>query len=137
MLLALTLTELVTPWIAHLVGAEIRIFYLGAQGILPAVALLFTIVVAIPVLIVSLIGLCAGFFTIHASAVGALNRNLSGDRGKANALYTLFYYVGGAAGIAIGGDLYTRFGWRGVLAVALAMSLLPLGVGVAQWKANE
>jgi len=102
-----------------------------------AVALLFTVIVAIPVLIVSLIGLCAGFFAIHASAVGALNRNLSGDRGKANALYTLFYYVGGAAGIAIGGDLYTRFGWRGVLAVALAMSLLPLGVGVAQWKTNE
>ena len=43
MLLALTLTELVTPWIAHLVGAEVRIFYLGAQGILPAVALLFTV----------------------------------------------------------------------------------------------
>jgi MFS transporter, YNFM family, putative membrane transport protein len=106
-------------------------------ALLLAVALLFTIVVAIPVLIVSLIGLCAGFFAIHASAVGALNRNLSGDRGKANALYTLFYYVGGATGIAVGGDLYTRFGWRGVLAVALSMSLLPLGVGVAQWKANE
>jgi MFS transporter, YNFM family, putative membrane transport protein len=106
-------------------------------ALLLAVALLFTVIVAIPVLIVSLTGLCAGFFAIHASAVGALNRNLSRDRGKANALYTLFYYAGGAAGIAVGGDLYTRFGWRGVLAVALALSLLPLGVGIAQWKANE
>jgi len=103
-------------------------------AMLLAVALLFTVVVSVPVLIASLIGVCAGFFAIHAAAVGALNRSLSQDRGKANALYTLFYYVGGAAGIAAGGALYTRFGWHGVLAVALSMSLLPLGVGVVQWS---
>ncbi|MDQ2917229.1 MAG: MFS transporter [Pseudomonadota bacterium] len=104
-----------------------------AGALLLAVALLFTVVVAMPVLIVSLIGLCAGFFAIHASAIGALNRSLSGDRGKANALYTLFYYVGGAVGIALGGDLYSRFGWPGVLAVSLSMSLLPLAAGAVQW----
>jgi len=40
MLLALTITELATPWIAHAVGAEMRITYLGVHGILlPAMAL--------------------------------------------------------------------------------------------------
>jgi len=43
MLLALTLAELVTPWIAHAVGAEIHITYLGRRGILPIVALLFAV----------------------------------------------------------------------------------------------
>jgi YNFM family putative membrane transporter len=94
------------------------------------IALAATLVVAIPALIASLVGLCAGFFAIHAAAVGALNRSLEGERGKANALYTLFYYVGGAVGIAAGGELYTRFGWPGIVAVALAMVLLPLGVGL-------
>jgi YNFM family putative membrane transporter len=56
-----------------------------------AVAVAMTLVVAIPALIASLIGLCAAFFAIHAAAVGGLNRSLSGERGKANALYTLFY----------------------------------------------
>jgi putative ABC transport system permease protein len=43
MLLALTLTELVTPWIAHLVGVEMQVAYFGASGILPAVAILFAV----------------------------------------------------------------------------------------------
>lgn len=102
-----------------------------------AIALAATLVVAIPVLIASLIGLCAGFFTIHAGAVGALNRSLSGDRGKANALYTLFYYVGGAVGIALGGELYARFGWPGIVGVSLSMALLPLAVGVVEWRAGR
>jgi len=103
-------------------------------ALLVGVALLGTAIVAMQVLIVSLLALCAGFFAIHAAAVGALNRNLSGSRGKANALYTLFYYVGGAVGIASGGEGYARRGWIGVLAVALAMSLLPLIVGILQWR---
>jgi MFS transporter, YNFM family, putative membrane transport protein len=107
---------------------------MAAGALLLAVALLFTFIVAIPVLVASLIALCAGFFAVHACAVGALNRSLSADRGKANALYTLFYYVGGAVGITAGGGLYARFGWEGVVAAALAMSLLPLGVGVMQWN---
>jgi YNFM family putative membrane transporter len=94
------------------------------------VALAATLVVAIPVLLASLVGLCIGFFTIHAAAVGGLNRSLTGERGKANALYTLFYYLGGAAGIALGGDLYARLGWAGIVGASLGLSLLPLGVGI-------
>jgi YNFM family putative membrane transporter len=102
---------------------------MAGGAIVLMIALSATLLVAIPALIASLIGLCAGFFAIHAAAVGALNRSLSGERGKANALYTLFYYVGGAAGIAVGGEFYAHFGWPGIVAVALVMTLLPLGVG--------
>ena len=103
---------------------------MAGGAIVLMVALAATLVVAIAALIASLIGLCAGFFAIHAAAVGGLNRSLEGERGKANALYTLFYYVGGAVGIAAGGELYAQFGWPGIVAVALAMALLPLGVGL-------
>ncbi|HEX6794398.1 MAG TPA: MFS transporter [Casimicrobiaceae bacterium] len=102
---------------------------IGGSLVLEA-ALAATLVVAIPALLASLIGLCIGFFTIHAAAVGGLNRSLTGERGKANALYTLFYYVGGAAGIALGGGLYARLGWAGIVGASLALSLLPLGVGM-------
>ena len=110
---------------------------MASGAIVLAIALAATLVVAIPVLIASLIGLCAGFFAIHAAAVGALNRSLSGERGKANALYTLFYYVGGAVGIAIGGELYARLGWSGIVDVALAMVLLPLGVGLVESRTGR
>jgi YNFM family putative membrane transporter len=106
-------------------------------ALLVAASLAATLVVALPVLVTSLLGLCAGFFAVHAAAVGALNRSLSSDRGLGNALYTLFYYVGGAVGIALGGVLYGRAGWPGVLAVSIALTLLPLAVGVVQWHAGS
>jgi YNFM family putative membrane transporter len=93
-------------------------------------SLLATLVVSIHALIASLIGLCLGFFAVHAAAIGALNRRLSSERGKANALYTLSYYMGGAIGIGLGGELYSRLGWIGIVGVALALSFLPLGVGI-------
>jgi YNFM family putative membrane transporter len=102
---------------------------IGGALVLEA-ALGATLVIALPALLASLIGLCVGFFAIHAAAVGALNRSLSGERGKANALYTLFYYLGGAAGIGVGGDLYAHLGWAGIVGASLALSLLPLGVGM-------
>ena len=43
MLLALTLTELLTPWIARSVGADMRVAYLGTHGILPVAAILFAL----------------------------------------------------------------------------------------------
>lgn len=109
---------------------------MAGGAIVLAVAVAMTLVVAIPALIASLIGLCAGFFAIHAVAVGGLNRSLSGERGKANALYTLFYYVGGAAGIAVGGDLYARIGWPGIVGVSVSMVLLPFCAGIAQWRGH-
>ena len=43
MLLALTLTELLTPRIAQSIGADMRVAYLGARGILPVAAILFVL----------------------------------------------------------------------------------------------
>jgi MFS transporter, YNFM family, putative membrane transport protein len=103
-------------------------------AIVLASALSLSLVVNVAALIASLIGLCVGFFAIHAAAVGALNRSLSGERGRANALYTLFYYLGGAAGIGAGGVLYARFGWRGIVGVSVTLTLLPLAVGAIQWR---
>jgi len=56
--------------------------------------------------LLGLLGICTGFFTIHASAVGALNRKLSWGQGRANALYVLFYYTGGWLGITGTGFAY-------------------------------
>ena len=100
-------------------------------GVAVFVASLFaTLLPSIPVLVASLVGICAGFFAIHASAVGALNRALASDRGKGNALYTLFYYAGGVIGITAGGSLYAYGGWTMVVALCSGMLLLPLGAAI-------
>lgn len=77
---------------------------------------------------------CLGFFTVHASAAGALNRRLSGGQGRANSLYVLFYYAGGWLGITLAGQAWEHFGWLGVATQNLAMLALPLAVGLWERK---
>ncbi len=62
-------------------------------------------------IVIGLIGVCMGFFMVHAAAVGALNKKLSSGHGRANALYVLFYYIGGGLGITTAGFAYKQGGW--------------------------
>jgi len=87
--------------------------------------------------IVGLIGTCTGFFTIHAAAVGCLNRKLTSGQGRANALYVLFYYLGGWLGITISGLLYELGGWSLMVSVMLLLLLLPIGTGYFERKAGK
>lgn len=91
-----------------------------------------TLIQSIPVIVVSLVGVCAGFFAIHAAAAGALNRRLTSSRGRANSLYVLFYYIGGAIGINSSGFAYIRSGWHGVVWLMLATLMIPFSIGVAE-----
>ena len=99
-----------------------------------ALALGLTLIPRQGVIALALVLVCAGFFTIHASAAGSLNRRLTGGRGRANSLYVLFYYLGGAAGISLSGWAYTLAGWPGVVTLGLAMLAVPLLTGLREWR---
>ena len=77
----------------------------GSTIILGTLILGFSITIthvpSLTVVAIGLAGICAGFFTIHASAAGSMNRKLESSRGRANSLYVLFYYIGGASGITV------------------------------------
>lgn len=94
-----------------------------------AAAIAATLIQSLAVIAVSLVAVCAGFFTIHAAAVGLLNRRLTSSRGRANSLYVLFYYLGGAAGITAYGYAYMSHGWVGAVVVGIAVISLPLSIG--------
>ena len=82
--------------------------------------------------VVSLVGTCAGFFATHAAAVGGINRKLSIGQGRANALYVLFYYLGGWSGITLCGFAYSNTQWQGVVACCLIALVLPLLAGFVE-----
>ncbi|HMK43770.1 MAG TPA: MFS transporter [Dissulfurispiraceae bacterium] len=92
---------------------------------------------SLPAIVVGLIGTCAGFFTIHATAVGSLNRRISGGQGRANALYVLFYYLGGWAGITLSGFAYAHGGWTSVISTCFAMLVVPLYAGIKDFQATR
>lgn len=102
-----------------------------------AAAVAATLIQSLAVIAVSLIGVCAGFFSIHAAAVGLLNRRLSANRGRANSLYVLCYYIGGAAGITACGYAYANYGWLGTAVLNLTMLLIPLAIGATELKKED
>ena len=89
-----------------------------------------TLIKSLPAVAISLGGICLGFFSIHAAAVGSLNRRLESSRGRANSLYVVSYYLGGFAGITTSGYAYGVFGWQAIRVLGIAMLLVPLGAGL-------
>ena len=106
---------------------------LGGSALM-ALALLATTLPSLFAIIAGLFLLCAGFFTIHAAAVGGLNRRLSSGQGRANALYMLFYYIGGWVGISLSGLVYDFAGWQGMILFCLLMLLLPVFSGIGELR---
>lgn len=97
-----------------------------------SLALLLTPYLAAVVL--GLLGVCAGFFTIHAVAVGMLNRKVREGHGRANALYVLWYYAGGWLGITGAGFAYEYAGWDGVVGFAMLCLVIPVSAGILEKK---
>ena len=101
-------------------------------SLLLAAAVSATLIPSLAAIAASLVLMCASFFSIHAAAIGLLNQRLTSSRGRANSLYVLSYYLGGAAGITACGFAYTSYGWGGAVALGTAVLLLPLGIGLAE-----
>ncbi|MBM4283759.1 MAG: MFS transporter [Deltaproteobacteria bacterium] len=137
---AMYLTYIVGIFIGPAAGVLSNRLGNGATMALGAVvfagSLLASLIPAVAMVVASLLGVCAGFFAIHAAAAGSLNRRLSSGRGRANSLYVLSYYLGGALGISLSGVAYGRGGWPGLVALGLATLLLPLAVGLRDRRAE-
>jgi MFS transporter, YNFM family, putative membrane transport protein len=88
-----------------------------------------TLLPSIVAVVFGLLAVCGGFFTIHAAAVGSLNRKLNSGQGRANALYVLFYYVGGWLGITVAGLAYERWDWKAVIHNTMVVLIIPLSTG--------
>jgi YNFM family putative membrane transporter len=100
-------------------------------------SLALILIPAIAAVVLGLLGICAGFFTIHTAAVGSLNRKLSRGHGRANALYVLFYYTGGWLGITATGFAYRLGGWSAVVYFGLFLMVIPLIAGIGERKISN
>lgn len=97
-------------------------------------ALLLILLPSITAVVFGLLGICTGFFTIHAAAVGSLNRKLRSGQGRANAFYVLFYYIGGWLGITGSGFAYEKGGWSAFISICMLLLIFPLGAGMGERK---
>jgi YNFM family putative membrane transporter len=102
-----------------------------------AASIASTLIPFLPTIAASLAGVCLGFFAIHSAAAGSLNLKLSYGRGRANSLYVLFYYLGGAIGINVSGYAFHLAGWRGVASLGIAVLALPFLTGLAEMRSMK
>ncbi len=112
-----------------------RTMMLGCLVLAGAFGLL--LIPALWAVILGLLTLCGGFFTIHATAVGLLNSKLTHGQGQANALYVLFYYMGGWIGITAAGYAHGIWGWKGVLSTVALFLIIPLFTGFSEHRAGK
>lgn len=102
-----------------------------------ALALLLLMVPSLVAVVLALVLVCGGFFTVHAAAVGALNRKLTAGQGRANALYVLGYYVGAWFGISWAAWVYRHAGWNAVMGCALVLVAVPFSAGIMERRAER
>ena len=104
---------------------------IGGAAVL-VISLLLILLPSIPAIVAGLLGICAGFFAVHSAAVGSLNRKLESGQGQANALYVLFYYLGGWIGITCAGFAYEQHGWPAVVYLCLGLLFIPISAGIGE-----
>ncbi|NKI40480.1 MFS transporter [Streptomyces sp. LD120] len=91
--------------------------YLG--GGTAAGGLLLTLAPSLPLVLLGLVLITAGFFTGHAVASSAVSRTAVHGRAQASALYTSAYYIGSSAGSTLGAVAFRAGGWPGTVGFGL------------------
>jgi YNFM family putative membrane transporter len=89
----------------------------------------------LPVVVCSLLVLCAGMSVAQSTAPAFVNVSARGAKGSAGALYLAFYYGGATFGSVVPGFAWQAWGWPGVAAtcgIALTVALLADGVFCAR-----
>lgn len=91
--------------------------YLG--GGTTATGLLLSLADSLPLVLLGLVLITAGFFAGHAVASSAVSHTATHGRAQASALYQSAYYIGSSAGSTIGALAFHAQGWSGTVAVGL------------------
>ncbi|MET8942114.1 MFS transporter [Streptomyces sp. NPDC004542] len=109
----------------RLVGRLGRRGALYLAGGTTATGLLLSLAASLPLVLLGLVLITAGFFAGHAVASSAVSRTATTGRAQASALYQSSYYVGSSAGSTLGATAFHAAGWGGTVGVGV---LAVLGV---------
>ncbi|WP_324788996.1 MFS transporter [Streptomyces sp. H51] len=110
----------------RLVGRLGRRGALYLAGGTTATGLVLSLAQSVPLVLLGLVLITAGFFAGHAVASSAVSRTATTGRAQASALYQSAYYVGSSAGSTVGAVAFHAAGWAGTVGVGL---LAVAGVG--------
>ncbi|MGX1132726.1 YNFM family putative membrane transporter [Streptomyces glaucescens] len=102
--------------------------YLG--GGTTAAGLLLSLAGSLPLVLLGLVLITAGFFAGHAVASSAVSKTATHGRAQAAALYQSAYYVGSSVGSTAGAVAFHAGGWAGTVGVGLLAVAGVVGITV-------
>jgi YNFM family putative membrane transporter len=102
--------------------------YLG--GGTTAAGLLLSLADSLPLVLLGLVLITAGFFAGHAVASSAVSKTATHGRAQASALYQSAYYVGSSVGSTAGAVAFHAGGWAGTVGVGLLAVAGVVGITV-------
>ncbi|MEW6115325.1 MAG: MFS transporter [Nitrospirota bacterium] len=97
---------------------------IGMGLVIAGLGILLTLTGSLGLIIFGLLLLCAGLFSTQPAAGALVGDNAATSKGSATSLYLFSYYIGGSAGAALPGLIWSAYGWPGVIAVCLAALLI-------------
>ncbi|MGW7821266.1 MFS transporter [Streptomyces puniciscabiei] len=103
----------------RLVGRLGRRGALYLAGGTTAAGLLLSLVPSLPLVLLGLVLITAGFFAGHAVASSAVSKTATRGRAQASALYQSMYYIGSSVGSTVGATAFHADGWGGTVGVGL------------------
>ncbi|MGW1794612.1 MFS transporter [Streptomyces sp. NPDC001984] len=103
----------------RLVGRLGRRGALYLAGGTTATGLLLSLATSLPLVLLGLVLITAGFFAGHAVASSAVSKTATQGRAQAAALYQSAYYIGSSAGSTVGAMAFHAGGWAGTVGVGL------------------
>ncbi|MEB3964149.1 MFS transporter [Streptomyces kunmingensis] len=107
---------------------------LGRRGTLYLAAgtttagLLLALVPHLPVILLGLVLITAGFFAGHATASSSVSHTATHGRAQASALYQSAYYIGSSVGSAVGAVAFHAGGWAGTVGLGVVAVLGVVGI---------
>ncbi|MGW3207267.1 MFS transporter [Streptomyces sp. NPDC001135] len=103
----------------RLVGRLGRRGALYLAGGTTAAGLLLSLAPSLPLVLLGLVLITAGFFAGHAVASSAVSKTAAHGRAQASALYQSAYYIGSSVGSTVGATAFHADGWGGTVGVGL------------------
>lgn len=118
-----------SAWVGGIAGRRGRrkIFWMPVVALIAGIAL--TAATPLPLVILGIAVVTAGFFGAHSIASSWVGRRARGDRAQAAALYLFFYYLGSSVLGSAGGVAWSWAGWPGVAGFCGVLGVAALGIG--------
>ncbi|MEU5596183.1 MFS transporter [Streptomyces sp. NPDC020298] len=101
----------------RLVGRLGRRGALYLAGGTTATGLFLSLADSLPLVLLGLVLITAGFFAGHAVASSAVSKTATTGRAQASALYQSSYYIGSSVGSTLGATAFHASGWTGTVGV--------------------